>query len=88
VQKRPHHLLTTWRGMSRRAAMLLLPSPWLARSTILARTTSRYGDVYSLDQATNSARSFLVRSITYGLFLGTIRPPGEGEACQKSPQNT
>ena len=45
-KKRLRHLLTICRGVSRRAAMASLSSPSAAYSTILARMTSRYGDVY------------------------------------------
>src|SRR5271157_1326573 len=67
--------------MLRRAALRLLPSPSLARSTILARITSRYGDVYSLTRASSSTRSSLVSSITEGLRLGIPHPPRRGGAC-------
>jgi DNA-binding XRE family transcriptional regulator len=64
--------------MPKRAAMRSLPSPWLARSTILARMTSRYGDVYSLDRASSSACSSLVSSIAKGLRLDVPHPPRRG----------
>ena len=47
--------------------------------TIFARTTSRYGDAYSLDRASSCARSPLVRWITYGLLIGMTHPPGEDD---------
>jgi hypothetical protein len=43
---RLRYLLTIWRGVSRRAAMMSLERPCAASNTIFARTTSQYGDVY------------------------------------------
>src|SRR5262249_62359291 len=58
---RLRHLLTIWRGVSKRAAMMSLDRPWAARSTILALITSRYGDVYFRALASSSFCSALVR---------------------------
>jgi len=43
---RLRHLLTIWRGVSRRAAIMSLQRPSAASNTIFARTTSQYDDVY------------------------------------------
>jgi hypothetical protein len=43
---RLRHLLTIRRGVSKRVAMTSLDNPWAAKRMILARITSRYGDVY------------------------------------------
>jgi hypothetical protein len=43
---RLRHLLTIWRGVSRRAAIMSLERPSAANNTIFARTTPQYGDVY------------------------------------------
>jgi hypothetical protein len=51
-----------------------LLSPWLAMSTILARTTSRYDDVYWRERLISSRRSWPVSSIVNGLNLGMITP--------------
>src|SRR4029453_6636092 len=69
-QNRFLHLLTTWRGRSRRAAMTSLDRPWAASNTSFARTTSRYGDVYLPPRASSASRSSRVSSIRYGLTLG------------------
>jgi hypothetical protein len=69
-QKRCLHLLTTWRGRSRRAAMTSLDTPWAASNTSFARTTSLYGAVYLRARASSSCRSSRVSSIQYGLTLG------------------
>jgi hypothetical protein len=50
--------------------MRSLDRPCAASSTILARNTSRYGDVYFLARVSNSRRSTDDSSIKYGLFLG------------------
>jgi hypothetical protein len=54
----------------------VVAQPLLARSTILARTTSRYGDVYSLRRASSSARSCSVSRITKGLVSAWCVLPG------------
>jgi hypothetical protein len=56
-QKRCLHLLTIWRGRSRRAAMTSLDTPWAASNTSFARTTSLYGDVYLRARASSSCRA-------------------------------
>ena len=43
-------------------------------STILARTTSRYGNVYLRARACSSRRCSAVNSTTYGLFLAELSP--------------
>src|SRR5439155_9053126 len=50
--------------------MTSLAKPWAARSTILARMTSRYGDVYLRTLSASSLRSAPVNSTTYGLGRG------------------
>src|SRR5262245_11266264 len=52
--------------------MTSLLNPWLAMSSILARTTSRYGDVYWRERLISSRRSWPVSSIVNGLNLGMI----------------
>src|SRR5437879_5055742 len=69
-EKRLRHLLTIWRGVSKRRPMTSFDNPWAARRTILARITSRYGDVYLRALDSNSPRSGCVRSIVNGLCLG------------------
>jgi GGDEF domain-containing protein len=70
MQNRLRHLLTIWRGVSRRDAMTSLASPVAARSTIFARITSRYGDVYRRARAASASRSASVNWTRYGLVLG------------------
>ena len=60
---RLRHLLTIWRGVSRRAAMTSLDRPWAARRTILALMTSRYGDVYFRALVSSSYCSSLERTM-------------------------
>src|SRR6266851_3861015 len=55
--------------------MRSLDRPCAASNTILARTTSRYGDVYFLARASNSRRSSGDSSIGYGLLLDIPPPP-------------
>ena len=74
-KKRWRHLLTIWRGISSRAAITSLRKPSAASKTILARMTSRYGDVYLRARASSAARSSAVSSMTYGLCLGVGAPP-------------
>src|SRR5262249_45225661 len=81
-QKRLRHLLTICRGVSRRAAMASLASPAAARSTILARITSRYGDVYLRARASRSRRSATLNSTRYGLVRGIV--PGSSLATQSA----
>jgi len=74
-KKRLRHLLTIWRGVSSRAAISSFSKPAAAYSTILARTTSRYGDVYRRAQASSCARSVGDSRIRNGHFLGMLRTP-------------
>src|SRR5713226_4839645 len=55
--------------------MRSLDRPCAASNTILARTTTRYGDVYFLARASNSRRSSGDSSIGYGLLLDIPPPP-------------
>lgn len=50
--------------------MTSLSNPSAASSTILARITSQYADVYRRDRASSSDRSSLVKVTMNGLFLG------------------
>jgi hypothetical protein len=50
--------------------MTSLDRPSSASRTILARTTSQYGDVYFRAIASRARRSSGERLIAYGLFLG------------------
>ena len=50
--------------------MTSLSNPSAASSTILARITSQYADVYRRDRASSSVRSSLVKVTINGLFLG------------------
>ena len=68
-KKRFRHLLTTGRARSRRSPISLFSSPSAANSTILARTTSQYDNVYWRDLASRTRRSSGVRAMTYGLDL-------------------
>ena len=63
---RLRHLLTIWRGVSKRAPMTSLGRPCAAKSTILALITSRYGDVYFRTRASSSFFSTKVRKIRNG----------------------
>src|SRR5438445_12970984 len=65
------HLLTTWRGVSKRAAMTSLERPSAASSTIFARITSQYGYVYWRACASGARRFCLASTIANGLSLGT-----------------
>src|SRR5262249_36546882 len=57
-----------------------LERPSAARRMILARMTSRYGDVYFRARSSSSARSSLDSSMMCGLCLGTI---GASPVCTK-----
>jgi hypothetical protein len=72
--KRLRHIDTTSRRVFSRAAISSLRSPWAAKSTICARTTSRYGNVYFRALARKIRRCSWLNSIVYGLLLG-IRTP-------------
>src|SRR2546422_117526 len=82
-QNRLRHLLTTCRGVSRREAMVSLERPWAAIRTILARITSRYGDVYLRTLDFNSCRSSFVRTTVKGLCLGIEATSAETIVTQK-----
>src|SRR5260370_32302341 len=61
--------------------MISLGRPCAAMSMILARITSRYGDVYFRALASSSRRSSTDSVILYGLFLGipaTTSTAGQG----------
>ena len=79
MQNRLRHLLTIWRGVSKRAAMTSFARPWAANSTIFARMTSRYGDVYRRARTESASRSASVNWTRYGLILGMSRCPSPGE---------
>jgi hypothetical protein len=74
LQNRLRHLETTWPGVSSRAAISSLPRPSAAYSTIRARATSRYGDVYLRAAASRWRRSSSVRTMRYGLARGIVAP--------------
>ena len=66
--------------------MTSLRRPSAASSTILARMTSRYGDVYLRARASNAARSSAVSSMMYGLCLGVGHLPVRQGRYQTAPQ--
>src|SRR6185437_5242424 len=74
-KKRLRHLLTICRGVSKRAAIASLSRPSAAYSTILARITSLYGDVYLRAVDSSRARSAADNWMRYGHFLGMNVPP-------------
>src|SRR6266542_5538983 len=61
---------TTSRVRSKRRAISSFPIPLAAMSTILARKTSRYADVYLRARFSRVFRVAPSRTIWYGLFLG------------------
>src|SRR6185312_15867016 len=65
---------TTCRGVSRRAAISSLHRPSAAYSTIRARTTSEYDDVYRRARASSSVRSASAKAMLYGLVRGMLPP--------------
>src|SRR5215831_13069518 len=69
-ENRFRHLLTIWRGVSKRDAITSLDNPSSARRMILARITSQYGDVYFRVMDSSVCRSSLERFMSNGLFLG------------------
>src|SRR6266511_4463376 len=69
-KKRLRHIETTSRLVFRRRAISSLSIPFAAMSTILARTTSRYADVYFRARASSASCVIWSRMILYGLFLG------------------
>lgn len=60
--------------------MTSLANPAAARSTIFARMTSRYGDVYRRALAASFLRSWALNLTMYGLVRG-IGTPHQG-VCQ------
>ena len=80
-KKRLRHLLTIWRGVSRHTAMTSFDKPCAARSTILARLTSRYRDVYFRARA-STVRSRPVSVMRNGLWRGT--QTSGWSACHRS----
>ncbi len=63
--------------------MVSLERPWAAIRTILARITSRYGDVYLRTLDFNSCRSSFVRTTVKGLCLGIEATSAETIVTQK-----
>jgi hypothetical protein len=78
--KRLRHFDTIWRVVSNRSAISSLVRPSEARSTILARTTKKYADVYRLLLASSSLRSVGVSTTAYGLLLPIAGPLPLGSA--------
>jgi hypothetical protein len=74
-KNRLRHMLTTSRRQSSRSAMRSLESPSAASKIILARTTSKYGNVYLPPRRRNSRSSSSDRTISYGLRRGKERTP-------------
>jgi hypothetical protein len=74
LKKRCRHWLTTSRRVSRRAAIWSLSMPSAAIRIILARTTSKYGNVYLVARRLSSADSCGDNSMRNGLFLGIRNP--------------
>jgi len=70
MKKRWRHWLTTSRRVSSRKAISSLSMPSAAIRIILARTTSKYGNVYLVARRFNSADSSTDSSIRNALFLG------------------
>jgi hypothetical protein len=77
-KKRLRHWLTTSRRVSRRAPISSLAMPSAAIRIILARTTSKYGNVYLAARRVSSAYSFADNSIQNGLFLGICNSSSKG----------
>src|SRR5262249_15420977 len=67
------HLLTIWRGVSRRVAMTRFDNPSSERRMILAPSTSQYRGVYLRAIDSSVFRSSLERSISNGLLRGASR---------------
>ena len=57
--------------------MTSFDNPWAARSTILARMTSRYDDVYFRARASSAVRSLPLSVTTNGLWRGIQTPSGQ-----------
>ncbi len=88
VRNRFRHLLTIWRGVSRRDPMTSFCRPSAAMSTIFARMTSRYGDVYLRALLSSSRRCSVDNLIAYGLLLGMRPTTSAAEEDTKSqPQS-
>ena len=71
--------------------MTAFSNPCAASSTILARITSQYGDVYLRDLASSSDRSSLLKVTTNGLFLGIaglLSQPSMPNAAEPDQENT
>jgi hypothetical protein len=64
---RLHHLLTIWRGVPKRVAMTSLDKPCAGKRMILARMTSRYGDVYFRARVSSFSCSSDVSTMRNGL---------------------
>src|SRR5229473_2392764 len=75
---RLRHLLTICRGVSKRVAMTSFDRPCAAKRTILARITSRYGDVYFRARASSFSCSSEVSTMRNGL---------ERDKRQSSPED-
>jgi hypothetical protein len=68
-------MLTTSRRVLSRKAIPSLSRPWAANRIILARSTSKYGNVYLDARRDNSLASSADSTMLYGLFLGMIDSP-------------
>jgi hypothetical protein len=66
--------------------MTSFANPSAAISTILARMTSRYGDVYRRALASRSRRSSADSFIVNGLFLGIPRTPPGCIVAERAPR--
>ena len=73
-KNRLRHCETTSRPQRNRAAIWSLRRPSAAISTICARVTCQYGNVYDRANDSNTPRSSSVNSIRYGLCLGISVP--------------
>jgi hypothetical protein len=84
LKKRLRHWLTTSRRVSKRAAISSLSKPSAAIRIILARTTSKYGNVYLVARRFSSAASTGDNSIRNGLFLGMRNSPSKDRSKMPS----
>ena len=84
---RLRHLLTICRGVSKRVAMTSLGNPWAAKRTILARITSRYGDVYFRARVFNFSCSSEVSTMRNGLERDK-EVPSRGTAYMRSASHS
>ena len=73
-KKRLRHLETTCRGRVQAGGDLVVAETVGRVSTIRARTTSEYGDVYQRARAWSSARSASANVMLYGLVRGMLLP--------------